>query len=153
MRIPFDLIYIIPFILFILTYFALSQKIYLHNKFISAFIASSIVTGIMIFISKPSDYNKAIGCSAFLFFYVFILFIIKKTYTTINRFLIQKQWLKEKFVNKDYTWVEVTDWGDDMWDKKIAAPPSWLDHTLTIVLLLLPMLLVVALLRLLNFLF
>jgi hypothetical protein len=107
----------------------------------------------MIFISKPSDYNKAIGCSAFLFFYVFILFIIKKTYTTINRFLIQKQWLKEKFVNKDYTWVEVTDWGDDMWDKKIAAPPSWLDHTLTIVLLLLPMLLVVALLRLLNFLF
>ena len=153
MRIPFDLIYLIPFMLFMIAYFTLSQKIYLHNKFILAFITSFILTSILVFISKPSDYNKAIGCGSFLFFYVFILFAIKKTYAVFNRFFIQKQWLKKKFANKDYTWVEVSDWGDDIWNKKIAAPPSWFDYTLTIVLLVLPILLAVDLFSLLNFLF
>lgn len=153
MRIPFDLIYLIPFMLFMMAYFTLSQKIYLRNKFIIAFIISFIVTGILIFIGKPSDYNKAIGCGSFLFFYVFILFVIKKTYAALNHFLIQKQWLKEKFQGKDYTWVEISDWGDAIWDKKTASPPSWLDYILTVILLLLPMIFVIALFGLLNILF
>lgn len=149
----YDLVYLIPFMLFLVAYFTLSQKIYLHNQFIPAFSASFIITGIMVAVSKPADYHKAITSGSFLFFYVCILFAIKKTYAHFNRFLIQKKWLKKKFHKKEYTWAEFSEWGDDIWDKKNATPPSWLDYTFTIILLLLPMLLANDLFDLLNFLF
>lgn len=153
MNSPHDLVYLIPFMLFLIAYFFLSQKIYLRNQFIPAFAASLIITGIMLAVSNHSDYIKAITSGSFLFFYVCILLGIKKTYPHFNSFFIQKKWIKKKFRKKEYTWVELTEWGDDIWDKKNAAPPSWLDYAFTVILLLLPMLLAIDLLDLLNFLF
>jgi hypothetical protein len=56
--------------------------------------------------------------------------------------LIQKEWIiGKRFINKDFTFTIIGDLGNDVWDKKTAAAPSWFDHFVSIFLLFGPMLL------------
>ena len=139
--------------LFFFAYFFLSQKIYTHNKFSYAFIAVSAISVVMFLVSKKEIYNKVIFCAAVLFFYILLLWTIKKMYSILNNFFIKKQWLNKKFINKDFTWVELDDWGDKIWNKEITTTPSPLDYFLTMILLLAPMLLALGLASLTSFLF
>ena len=69
------------------------------------------------------------------------LWIIKKIYKKVNFYLINKKLVDSSFINKDFTYVL---WDGDIpqlghwWDKKRGTKPSWLDHLITMTLLLLP---------------
>src|SRR5436190_15808810 len=102
MKLPSELlIYIFSFSLFFFAYFFLSQKIYSRNKFSYAFVITAVISVIMFLVSKKENYNKIIFFTAVLFFYILLLWVIKKMYSILNNFFVKKQWIKDKFINKD----------------------------------------------------
>lgn len=147
-----ELIYLVPFILYLVAHFSLSQKIYYYNRFLHALAAALLISLLLFSFSPKEDYRKATLSVSFLFFYILLLWFIKKTYKNLNGFFIKKSWIKSRFADKDFTWVETSDSGDDIWNKKIAAPPSTLDYILSFILLIVPIILTVVLGSLISFL-
>ena len=78
MRIFYELIYTVPFALFLISYFFLSQKIYIYNKFLLAFLIVIAVTVLIFFFCYKKDYNKVILFAAIPSFYILLLWLIKK---------------------------------------------------------------------------
>jgi hypothetical protein len=120
MKILQELIYFIPLFLFFYAYFFQSQKIYFYNRFLRAFLISFLITLLIGFFSKKEDYNKIILGGSVLFFYILLLWIIKKKYKTLNQFFIKKQWIREEFRDKDFTWVTTSEFNyEAIWEKKL----------------------------------
>ncbi len=130
--------------LFFILHFFYTQKIYSTNSFtfLSFFSVSVII--LAFFLSKPIDKYVAISFSLLFSFYTILLWIIKKTYKNLNNFFIRKSFIDSKFSDKDFTYIL---WDGDLpdsgtwWNEKLTSAPSGLDTTLTILLLILPILL------------
>ncbi|MGG9960448.1 hypothetical protein [Ferruginibacter sp. SUN106] len=154
MKILQNLIYLFPLFLFFYVYFFQSQKIYFHNRFIQTFLIFFSITLLIGFVSKKEDYNKVMLCGSILFFYILLLWVIKKKYQVLNQFFIKKQWITEEFQNKDFTWMTISHFNYEViWEKKIATKPSLLDRILSLILIFMPMLLALGLSSLTRFLF
>ena len=134
---------LIIWISFIVLYFLATQKIYNSKYFYRiALVMLLLSPGLFVFVGRQYPEEK-IHFSAFLiFYYGILLLLVKLIYPKLNMLLIQKEWIIGKqFIDKDFTFTIITDWGSSVWDKKTAAAPSWFDHFVSIILLFGPMLL------------
>ncbi|HET6995019.1 MAG TPA: hypothetical protein VFI06_08550 [Chitinophagaceae bacterium] len=135
---------IIPLIgiAFFVLYFFGTQKIY-SNKYFYRTVLFILLLSLGLFVYLNRQYpGRRFQFSAFLIFhYGILLIVIKLIYGKINYSLEQKQWISQKFANKDFTFTTISDWGDEVWDKKTAPAPSWLDHVVSNIMLFGPMLL------------
>ena len=144
--VPLYLIIIAMFCLFFIVHFFLTQRIYSKNSFILLTVLSLTVPVIIFFLVKKDNRINAINFGLILFYYNLVLLTVKMTYKSINNFLINKKLVDIVFMGKDFTYVF---WDgdipttDDIWNKKLASKPSWLDHTFTLALLIFPILLTV----------
>jgi len=138
--------------LFFILHFFYTQKLYSTNRFIALAFLSILIIALALFLSKPADKFVAISFGLLFSFYTILLWILKKTYKNLNNFFIRNSLIDSKFRYKDFTYIL---WDGDLpgsgtwWNKKLASAPSRLDTTLTILLLILPILLS----TLINFLF
>jgi hypothetical protein len=131
------------FLSFFVLYFFATQKIYNSTYFYRIALLISILSlGLFVFVDRLYPELKVQYSAFVIFYYGVLLILVKLIYSKLNMSLIQKEWIIGKqFMNKDFTFTTITDWGDSVWDKKIAVAPSWLDHFVSIVLLFGPMLL------------
>jgi len=119
MKIFAILIYVIPYFIFFLVYFFYTQKIYYYNKFSLVFISSVALMILMFFCGKKEQHYKTLATSSVLFFYILLLFLIRKTYKQLNTSFIKKHWVNSKHLNKDFTWVTISDFNyKNIWDEK-----------------------------------
>ena len=134
------IIVIIMLFFFFITNMCLTQKIYSLNYFPYLFFVSILIPATLFFISKGDDKILNVNFGLIIFYYSLILWSIKKNYSRINKIFIQKKLLNEKFAGKDFTYVmsdgEILT--EDWWDEKLAQEPSWLDKSITFLLLILP---------------
>jgi hypothetical protein len=99
---------------------------------------------IIILVYRKIIPGEKIYFAFFLFIYYFaLLLLIKWKYRAINRLLVKIKWLKPALIHKKFTFVVGSDSGSDIWEDKLASPPSWFDHLLSTLLLLGPMLLLI----------
>lgn len=148
-----DLIYLVPPIIFFVTYFFYTQKIYSHNRFFYGFAIAILITFFMFLFGEKTDYEAAVPANFLLLLYVLLLFFLKKTYKRLNAFCIKKQWVQAAYSNKDFTWVIISHSYNPIWDEKRSSQPSWLDYVLSYALLILPLLFGLGLQALVHFLF
>jgi hypothetical protein len=75
--------------------------------------------------------------------YCILLLLIKLSYRKINLSFIRKHWIRTEFAGKDFTYVThaLEGLGNDIWEKRYASKPSWLDYLFSYGLLFIPMLL------------
>jgi len=133
---------IIAFFLYFFLHFVCSQKIYSKNYFILSFSITISIPIIFLLCLNEGKIITIINSGLLCFYYVLLLFIVKKTYKLFNRKLIQNGFLDEVYSNKDFTYIY---WDGDIpsntsWNEKLASTPSWLDRLLTYILLILPIL-------------
>ena len=95
--------------------------------------------------NMPKEYNyRLFHVGLIVFYYLIILWTIKRTYKKINKLLISKKLVDKEYTDKDFTYVL---WDSDIpaagywWDTKLANKPSWFDLLLSYLLLTLPLLL------------
>ena len=74
-------------------------------------------------------------------YYVLLLLLIKWQYRKTNNRLLKRKWVKPEYADKDFTFVISSNAGRVIWDTKRAIEPSWFDHLLSALLLLVPILL------------
>jgi len=142
--------FLISFCLFLITHFWFTQKIYSGNYFIIAFLFSLVILFAPLLIINKIDWREDILPQSLTFIYVLILFVIKKTYKKLNNLLVSKNLIKKENIGKDFTYVLWSDHIPNWWDEKLASKPSWLDNSLTFLLLILPILLLIPLSKLFN---
>jgi hypothetical protein len=118
--------------------FFLTQKIYSKNWFSYLFLFSIAFPVVLFLIMKSENEQQIVWGSFVILIYSFLLSLIKLCYKKINAFLVKKNFVDNKFQNKDFTYVEAGDY-DDYWNEKLALEPSWLDKILSFLLLLLPL--------------
>lgn len=139
-------------ILFFIISFFYTQLLYAKNKFLFLYLFSLIILSITWLIAITEDKIAAINFGAIFLYYTSLLHVIKAKYTRLNNYLIRKKYLRDEFINKDFTyihWNSLIPTNDIWWDKKLAGKPSWLDYILTYLLLILPILLTIPLTHLL----
>ncbi len=126
--------------LFLFLLFFGTQKIYAKNIFRPLFLISLIIPFILLPLSDNEHKVTAINSGLIIFHYTLILWLIKKFYKKVNDSLIQKRLINSSFLDKDFTHVINSEYGN-YWNEKIAFKPSWLDGLLSLALLFLPILL------------
>jgi hypothetical protein len=143
-----NIIVLILFMTFFVLYFFTTQKIYSHTYW---YVISAIlfIFSVALFITLNKKYpEQTFQYSAFLIsFYCLLLFLIKLSYRKLNTLFAKKRWVSSEFANKDFTYVTLSEWGDNLWEKN-AFKPSWLDHVLSTILLVGPILLMIWTIRL-----
>ncbi|HLO37189.1 MAG TPA: hypothetical protein VK173_01730 [Lacibacter sp.] len=150
--IPITFTIIGTILLFFIIHFFYTQIIYSTNRFIALAFFSVSIIALALVLSKSVDKFAALSFSLIFLFYTILLWGTKKFYKNLNNFLIGKSFIDSKFKDKEFTYIL---WDGDLpgsgtwWDEKLASAPSRLDTTLTILLLILPILLS----SLVNFLF
>jgi hypothetical protein len=130
--------------LFLLFYFFGTQRFYNHRLLPYTSGGVILVLSIIILVYRKIIPGEKIYFAFFLFIYYFaLLLLIKWKYRAINRLLVKIKWLKPALIHKKFTFVVGSDSGSDIWEDKLASPPSWFDHLLSTLLLLGPMLLLI----------
>jgi hypothetical protein len=135
------------FIFFCLNFFG-TQIIYSKNRFFVSFLFAALALPlIFIFGFLNEKMIIVIDISLLSFYYLVLLFIIKKVYKILNDKLISLSVIDPVFADKDFTYVlwdgQLTGAGP-WWNKKLTSSPSWLDHLLTMILLIIPILICTA---------
>ncbi len=133
---------IIAFVLYFILHFVCTQIIYNKNYFVLLFSITLSLPIIFLFFLNEDKVITILNAGLNCFYYVLLLFIVKKTYKLVNRNLIQKGFLDKIYSNKDFTYIY---WDGDIpsnnsWNEKLASKPSWLDKLLTYILIILPIL-------------
>jgi hypothetical protein len=121
-----------------------TQKIYSKKLFLH-FLGLVLLTFILIYFltDKDKKYDLLIFNTIFLW-YLLTLLLIKLTYKTCNKFLINKKLINTKFNDKDFTYTHYSDIVgiDNYWDEKLATKPSLFDNSLTFLVFTIPFLFV-----------
>ena len=142
---PFVAVLIGVSILYFLIQFFFTQTIYSNSHFLLLFVLSLLLLAITFLVVKTENKVEAVNIGLILLYYTLILVVIKKSYKALNHFLITKKLLDKAFTGKDFThvfWDSDIPEMEDIWDRKLALKPSWLDYFLTLALLILPILMV-----------
>lgn len=132
---------IISFLLYTCLHIFYSQIIYSKGYLKKFLIGTMLIPFIFFMFSKHEKVITVINAGLICFYYILLLFIIKKTYKYINQKLIHKGFIDKAYSDKDFTYIQ---WDADLpatndwWDEKIASKPSWLDRLITYIILLLP---------------
>lgn len=132
-----SIISIAVFLLFFIVLYFKTQKLYSKNQFLLSFFLSLIIPITLFFISDKENQIKFLCFGSIFFFYTVLLFGIKKCYSRLSQFLIDRQLLDGKFSGNSFTHVTTGQYGS-YWDKKLGSNPSWLDYLLSASLLFLP---------------
>jgi hypothetical protein len=136
--------------LFLLFYFFGTQRFYNHRSIPYTGGATIVLLSIIILVYRKILPDEKLYNILFLFIYYFaLLLLIKWKYRAVNRLLVKIKWLKPALIHKKFTFVIGSDSGKDLWEDKLASPPSWFDHLLSTLLLLGPMLLLILTIKLL----
>jgi hypothetical protein len=85
-------------------------------------------------------YKKYYLVMLLIVYFVLLLLLVKWQYRKINNWLLKRKWVKQVYADKDFTFVISSNAGRVIWDTKRANEPSWFDHLLSALLLLIPML-------------
>lgn len=147
-----DAYLLISFGLFFVIHFVLTQKIYSHNYFLIALLFSLLIPLISFLLFNRDEWIKSIPAALLVFIFVALLFVVKMFYKKLNKLLVAGKLIKKEYEEKDFTYVlwdsdvNIPDW----WDKKLTSKPSWFDHLITLLLLVLPILLMAPLKRLIE---
>ena len=127
--------------LFLLFYFFGTQRFYNHRFMPYTSGGILLVFSIIILVNKKVLADEKYYYTLFLFIYYFaLLLLIKWKYRAVNRWLVKIKWIKPTLIHKKFTFVVGSDSGGELWEDKLASPPSWFDHLLSALLLLVPML-------------
>jgi len=140
-----DVLFIIIMFVYFTVHLAYTQKIYSNSTFVSFLIFSVLFPSVLVgFNLNQSKENliKLISLGCIFLVYYAMLVLLKKNYKRLNKYLVYKKWVNEKYSNKDFTFVYWDNDGliPDYWDEKLALKPSWVDSTLTYLLLIIPFL-------------
>ena len=131
-------------ILFFVLHFFATQRLYSTKHFYKILVLMLLLS-LTIFILLDKRYPELkFQFSAFLIFhYGILLLMIKLSYRKINLSFIRNHWITTTFAGKDFTYVThaYQGLGDDIWEKKYASKPSWLDYIFSYCLLFVPVLL------------
>jgi len=140
-----NLIVIISVMVFLIISLTLTQFIYTRLKYIIVGFVIAILLplclGVLTIIKMNPIHLNACFFSAY---YFVLLLILKINYKRINEYLISKGLLSLEYLKKDFTFVC---WDGDLpgsgiwWDNKLSSKPSSLDSTLTLLILILPVML------------
>ncbi len=133
---------------FLVAYFSVqyffTQKIYSGNKFGLLFIFAAVLFCFIVFINIPfknNNKNLFIVLGAIPFFYLLLLFAIKKKYSHLNNFFIDKKWIRQENAGKDFTyflWTQDIYSSSYWWDEKLGKKPTLLDRCLTALIIAMP---------------
>jgi hypothetical protein len=132
--------------LFLVAYFSVqyffTQKIYSGNKFGLLFIFAALLFCFIVFINISfKNKNLFIVLGAIPFFYLLLLFVIKKKYSHLNNFFIDKKWISRGNADKDFTyflWTQDIYSSSYWWNEKLAKKPTLLDRCLTALIIVMP---------------
>ncbi len=130
---------------FLLQYY-FTQTFYLKYNIIFLFILAVFATTLILIISAKGEQVENILMSLGILYYAFLLLLVKLTYRFANSYFIKRGKIKEEFLNKGFTYISYHKgifFKGHSWNRDIATNPSWLDHVLSWVLILLPILCVV----------
>lgn len=119
--------------------FLFTQKVYSGNKIFTASLITLILPCLLLVFFGKDTQLVHLNAGLISFYYCILLHVIKKEYKKINNYFIAKGRISELYKNKDYTftmWTEEGTW----WDTDLSSKPSWLDTTLTFILVTLPIL-------------
>ncbi len=116
-----------------------TQKIYSRNKIVTTSLITLILPCLLLFFFGKKIQFAHLNASLISFYYCILLYAIKKEYQKINNYFISNGKISESYKNKDYTFANRTEEGVS-WDTGLSSKPSWLDNTLSLLLLILPIL-------------
>jgi hypothetical protein len=141
-----DILFLLSISLFFLIHFSYTQKIYSNNSF-KSFLVFVIIFPLLLLVfnlnQHKEDIVKLISFGAIFPIYYLLLLLLKKNYKKLNKYFIFKNWINEKYTDKDFTFVNGGDGIiSEYWDEKLATKPSWLDNLITFLLLILPIALI-----------
>ena len=139
-------ILLISFAVFVVIYIFFTQRIYSYNNFISSLLFAILFPCLSIAFNLGQSKALLLQIASFETIfpcYFLFLFLLKKRYKELNNFLIRKKLVHKKYENKEFTFVQGGESVEDYWDEKLAAKPSWLDSTLTLLLFIIPMFFIV----------
>ena len=130
---------------FFVIYFFFSQRIYSLVSFPLAVSLSLIIPLIFILLNTYKLNTLTIlNIGLLIFYYILFLFFVKLFYKRLNNYFVSKKIIDRSFLNKDFTFVNLTEFNGDIWDDKLATKPSTFDHIISIALLFLPILAFIA---------
>ncbi len=136
---PTDIIFLIVIFIFLEIYFN-TQLLYIKKRFTLLLIISISLPILAYLFCKEADKLRAVLVSLMVFYYFILLYILSKIYKPIIKFLVSKKWIEKEFIEKEYTQVHWDgDIGAEWWDEKTSKEPSWFDHLLSFLLLILPL--------------
>lgn len=141
-----EILILISWVVFFIIHLSYTQKIYHHNLLTQLLFFSIFYPAIVLLFNlhkTKEDLIKITVCHSIFIIYFLLLKFLKKFYKKINSYFILKKWVSAEYSNKDFTFVHWDNDGvvPDYWDEKRSTRPSWLDKTITFLLLILPIIL------------
>jgi hypothetical protein len=136
-----DTIGLLIWVVFFALHFFATQGLYRSRYFYGVQIVMFSVSIVLFFILDKKYPELKFQFSAFLVFhYSFLLVLIRLSYRSLNMALVKRHCISSAFIDKDFTYVThaFEGLGDDIWDRKQASKPSWLDYFLSYSLLFVP---------------
>ena len=140
---PFTTLILIIILAFMFVYFWWTQKIYSNNYFKILTLLSIMLIAVFYFITWDKYKIVLLKFELVFVYYFVLLWSVRLFYKGLNEELIRKNIIDMSYKGKDFTyvWSDGEILADPWWDKKLAKKPSLLDHLITIMLGLLPLLL------------
>jgi len=134
---------LISILLYFCVQFICTQKIYTNNYFFRLLIFGVINFCAAFYFLRSESIDLRINIGSLIFYYAFLLYLIKKSYKKINKLLVEKDFINDTYLEKDFTymnWNSKNPTSSGWWDEKLTLPPSWLDRLLSYLLLITPLL-------------
>lgn len=138
----FFILVVLIYLFFILQYF-FTQLFYSKYNLVLLFILVLVITGVVYFISTKEERIENVLESLGFLYYALLVYGIKLFYKKINSFLVNHNRIDQKFSGKGFTYVSYHKGiflKGHSWNMELAGRPSWLDHTLSWLLNILPFL-------------
>jgi hypothetical protein len=148
-----DSIGLLIWMVFFALHFFATQRLYRSKDFYGFQIVILVLSTAVFFILDKQYPELKFQFSAFLIFhYSILLVVIKLGYKPLNMAFVKRHWISAEFVGKEFTYVThaYEGLGDDIWDKKHASKPSWLDYVFSYSLLFIPMILTLLTMRIIR---